>query len=101
LRRILENYFKILGNMDLDGICDNFEGTDKLTCRSLLSWAHDGSHWVDDDLYVATDGSTVDSFLTVFKAIFQKLGQLPHYEMMMREAGADAPTEANSAAGAN
>jgi len=35
LRRILENYFKILGSIDPDTICYFFEGKDKLICKSL------------------------------------------------------------------
>jgi wobble nucleotide-excising tRNase len=100
LRRILENYFKILGQMDPDAICDKFEGTEKLICKSLFSWVNYGSHWVDDDLYASIDDSTVDTYLTVFKAIFEKSGHLAHYQMMMGES-ADAPAAAKLAAGAN
>ncbi|MCX6621218.1 MAG: AAA family ATPase [Acidobacteria bacterium] len=100
LRRILENYFKILGQMDPDAICDKFEGQEKLRCKSLFSWVNYGSHWVDDDLHASTDDSTVDTHLTVFKSIFEKTDHLAHYQMMMGES-ADAPAEANLAAGAN
>jgi wobble nucleotide-excising tRNase len=100
LRRILENYFTILGQMDPDAICDRFEGTEKLTCRSLFSWVNAGSHWVDDDLYDSIGNSTVDTYLKAFKAIFEKSGHLAHYQMMMEES-ADAPAAATLAAGAN
>lgn len=84
LRRILENYFKILGNIDFDDICTNFEGREKLICRSLLSWVNDGSHFAHDDIYVS-DGTTVTTYLKVFKDIFYKLKHDAHYRMMMRE----------------
>jgi wobble nucleotide-excising tRNase len=100
LRRILENYFKILGQMDPDAICDKFEGQEKLRCKSLFSWVNYGSHWVDDDLHASIDDSTVDTHLTVFKAIFEKTGHLAHYQMMMGES-ADAPAEAKLAADTN
>ncbi|EKD47544.1 MAG: hypothetical protein ACD_66C00015G0001, partial [uncultured bacterium] len=45
MRRILENYFKILGGIDLNDICDQFDGKDKVTCKSLISWVNDGSHF--------------------------------------------------------
>ena len=33
MRRILENYFKILGNTNFDTICDLFDGKEKLICK--------------------------------------------------------------------
>lgn len=83
LRRILENYFKILGSIDPDTICGLFDGKEKLICRSLFSWVNDGSHYAHDDLYVTIDPSMVDTYLNVFKAVFEKSGHLPHYKMMM------------------
>lgn len=86
LRRIIENYFKILGGVDLDDICDKFEGQDKLICRSLFSWVNAGSHFAYDDLYVSTDGTSIDTYLKVFRAIFDKTDHLAHYRMMMGDS---------------
>lgn len=86
LRRILENYFKILGGMDFDQLCALFEGKEKLICKSLCSWVNDGSHYSHDDLYVALDDSMVNTYLTVFRAIFEKSGHSEHYKMMMGDA---------------
>ena len=83
LRRILENYFKILGGVDPDAICAMFEGKEKLICKSLFSWMHEGSHYAHDDLYISTADILVESYLQVFKAIFEKSKHLAHYEMMM------------------
>jgi len=83
LRRILENYFKILGNIDHAQICDKFEGQEKLICGSLISWVHDGSHSAFDDHYFSVDESTIDIYLSVFKRIFEKSDQINHYNMMM------------------
>ena len=83
LRRILENYFKILGGIDSDKICEKFEGKEKLICRSLFSWVNDGSHYAHDDLYVSIDPTMVEGYLNVFKAVFEKLDHLAHYRMMM------------------
>jgi wobble nucleotide-excising tRNase len=85
LRRILENYFKILGGMDLDDLCSYFEGKDKLICKSLLSWTNDGSHFANDDLYQTVDDAMVEGYLRVFRAIFEKSGHPAHYKMMMGE----------------
>jgi wobble nucleotide-excising tRNase len=83
MRRILENYFKILGNVDPDNICGHFEGKEKLICRSLFSWVNDGSHFAHDSLYVSIDDSMVESYLNVFKRIFEKTRHIAHYNMMM------------------
>jgi wobble nucleotide-excising tRNase len=89
LRRILENYFKILGGVDPDELCTMFEGKEKLICKSLFSWVNDGSHFAHDDLYITIDDATVDNYLKVFRAIFDKAGHLSHYKMMMGDAYAD------------
>lgn len=91
LRRILENYFKILGGIEFDDLCAMFDGKDKLLCKSLCSWVHDGSHYAHDDLYVSIDDSMVDSYLKVFRAIFEKSGQSAHYKMMMADAFVELP----------
>ena len=83
LRRIVESYFKLLGNMDRDEIVAKFEGREKQICGSLFSWVNDGSHAVHDDLYVSVDTSVVDRYLNVFKKIFEKTGHIGHYEMMI------------------
>lgn len=86
LRRILENYFKILGGIDLDKLYEKFEGQEKLLCKSLLSWVNDGSHHAHDDLYVSVEDEVIDKYLEVFRKIFQKEDQFAHYKMMMGEA---------------
>lgn len=86
LRRILENYFRILGGIDPDAICQKFEGKDRLICNSLFSWVNDGSHSAHDDLYVSIEASAVDGYLRVFREIFKRTDHLPHYRMMMGDA---------------
>ncbi|WPL18374.1 putative ATP-binding protein involved in virulence [Thiorhodovibrio winogradskyi] len=98
MRRILENYFKILGNVDPDDISAHFEGKEKLICRSLFSWVNDGSHFAHDSLYVSIDDSMVESYLSVFKRIFDETGHIAHYNMMMGETAAPAAVEAVNSA---
>ena len=86
LRRILENYFKILGGIDPDEICGKFDGKNKLICKSLFSWVNDGSHSVHDDLYVSNVDTTVETYLRIFKEIFEKTEHIAHYNMMMGDA---------------
>lgn len=83
LRRILENYFKILGGVDLNKLCEKFDGQEKLICKALVSWINDGSHFAHDDLYVAPDDSQVETYLKVFEEIFKKTDHHAHYRMMM------------------
>lgn len=84
MRRILENYFKILGQMDFDKICDQFEGAQKVKCRTLFAWVNDGSHFSHDDAFYTFDQASTEVYMEIFKQVFEKSGQLAHYEMMMR-----------------
>jgi wobble nucleotide-excising tRNase len=83
MRRILENYFKILGRMDFDKICDKFEGQQKAMCRSLFAWVNDGSHFSHDDAFYTFDQASIDTYLEIFKQVFEKTDQQAHYDMMM------------------
>ncbi|HUZ95044.1 MAG TPA: AAA family ATPase, partial [Edaphobacter sp.] len=93
LRRILENYFKILGGMNLDVLCSKFEGKDRLIVNSLVTWTHDGSHFANDDLYQTVDDGMVEGYLRVFRAIFEKTDHLAHYKMMIGETDVEPPAE--------
>jgi wobble nucleotide-excising tRNase len=86
LRRILENYFKLLGGIPLDKLYTHFDGDDRVKCKDLCSWVNDGSHSggiLSDEFYSPPDEATVDRYLQVFKTIFQKCDQTAHYYMMM------------------
>lgn len=95
LRRILENYFKIIGGINIDNIYAMFEGRDKLICKSLFSWVNDGSHSAHDDIYVSIDSSMIETYLTVFRDIFRKFNQLEHYKMMMGDAYVEEPANSS------
>lgn len=49
LRRILENYFNIIGGMDYEKCINQFDGEDKIICKALISCINDGSHFISDD----------------------------------------------------
>jgi wobble nucleotide-excising tRNase len=83
MRRILEHYFKILGGVDFDDLCEKFDGREKLVFRSLLSWVNDGSHFSHDDAHFAFGQDAIDDQVEIFKKIFELSGHLPHYDMMM------------------
>ena len=85
LRRILEYYFKILGNIDPDDVCSRFEGPQQLICKSLFSWINAGSHSAHEDLDFSPDEFMIETYLVVFREIFEKTGHVSHYKMMMGE----------------
>lgn len=93
MRRILENYFKILGNLDKDKFIEKFTGKDKQICGSLFSWVNDGSHAVHDDLYISADDAAIERYLDVFKRIFEITGHMEHYNMMMKIEPVAAPPQ--------
>jgi wobble nucleotide-excising tRNase len=90
LRRILENYFKFFGGIDPKDLCSKFSGKEQLICNTLLSWINDGSHYAQDDLYMSIDDTAVNTYLDVFRGIFDKSGHMAHYKMMMRDAFTEA-----------
>lgn len=84
MRRIIENYFKILGGYVDDDIIDKFNNPqEKEICRSLICWINEGSHTIPDDLFVELQDNTIENYFKVFKSIFKETGHLAHYEMMM------------------
>lgn len=89
MRRILENYFKFFGGIDPRDICAKLPGKDQMICGSLLSWVNDGSHYAQDDIFVALDQGAVDGYLKVFQLIFKLSGHESHYKMMMGDAYAE------------
>jgi wobble nucleotide-excising tRNase len=85
MRRIIEHYFKILGQYGDDDLIDNFHNNeDKQVCRSLISWINDGSHVISDDLYIENQESISTKYLKVFEDIFKFTNHKGHYNMMMQ-----------------
>jgi wobble nucleotide-excising tRNase len=84
MRRIVENYFKILGKYGDDDLINKFENPqEKEICRSLISWINEGSHTIPDDLFVEQQDDVIEIYFEVFKSIFKETGHLEHYNMMM------------------
>lgn len=86
MRRILEHYFTFLGgDKKLDSVWEEFDADEQAACRALISWAHSGSHLVDDDLHAPA--GTANVYKSVFRRIFELKGQIDHYKLMMKEEG--------------
>ncbi len=84
MRRIIENYFKILGKYGDDELISQFTTKEEQEiCRSLLCWINDGSHSISDDLYIESPADTIDKYLRVFQDIFKLTRHEGHYNMMM------------------
>lgn len=84
MRRIYETYFKILGKYKDDDILEKITDTqEKEICRSLLCWINDGSHCVPDDLHIIQHDDIIEKYSFVFKRIFDIMGHIEHYNMMM------------------
>lgn len=83
MRRILEYYFKIIGGMDYEKCISEFEGEDKMTCKALISCINDGSHFINEDFFIAFDDESIEKYHSIFELIFSKLGHEQHYNMMM------------------
>lgn len=91
MRRILENFFSILGSKRDDILISKFEiQEEREICRSLLSWVNEGSHTLHDDLYIEAPDGTIVKYLKVFQDIFKYTENIGHYNMMM---GLSAGTE--------
>ncbi|MDR2666764.1 MAG: AAA family ATPase [Holosporales bacterium] len=86
LRRILEYYFNVIGGLDYEKCINAFDGEDKLTCKSLISCINEGSHFITDDFVMQYESVAMESYIRVFKLIFQKMGHESHYNMMMKVA---------------
>jgi wobble nucleotide-excising tRNase len=86
MRRIIENYFRLLGKYRDDKLIGKFETKEEQDiCRALISWINDGSHSINDDLYIEYQDETIENYKKVFKAIFEKTKHIEHYKMMMEE----------------
>ncbi len=86
MRRIIEHYFKFLGNVNDDYLIKQFNAVeDQQIFRSLISWMHEGSHAIIDPLYVGMLDSSAEQYMKVFKKIFDNTGNSGHYEMMMNK----------------
>lgn len=84
MRRIIENYFKLLGKYGDDVLIKKFDNQqEQEICRSLICWINDGSHGIPDDLFIEHQGTTIDKYFEVFKRIFVTMGHSEHYKMMM------------------
>jgi wobble nucleotide-excising tRNase len=90
MRRIIEYYFKLLGKYGDDELIQKFiTKEEQEICRSLICWINDGSHSINDDLYIELQYPTTDNYKRVFKEVFVHTNNVGHYNMMMGEIDED------------
>ncbi len=85
IRRILEHYFYVHGNVSVNSLPEYFDDDDpdKLVCHSFVSMIHDGSHSIDDDIvFSSSDPAAVHTYLRVLVRIFEQAGQINHLKLM-------------------
>ena len=84
MRRIIENYFRMLGKEKDTTLISCFtEPEEQMIARSLMAWINDGSHSIPDDLYIDSYTDAVPKYKEVFKKMFYESGHEAHYNMMM------------------
>lgn len=92
MRRIIENYFKMLGGYKDDDLIQKFTSKEEQEIfRSLVCWINDGSHSISDDLFIEEQSETINKYLKVFKDIFILTKHKGHYDMMMGIESRTAP----------
>lgn len=82
MRRILEHYFKFIGDRDWMSGLDNLDGADAFAFGALRRSLNDGSHGYlgAEEFYFDADAG--ERLRSVFHRIFEFHRQGPHYEMM-------------------
>lgn len=87
MRRILEYYFNVIGEMNYEAVVNGFDGSDKTVCKSLISCINEQSHLVNDDFVMCFSAESIASYIRVFKRIFELTGHEAHYNMMIERSG--------------
>ena len=87
MRRILETYFKFIGNVRYTELLKNIKKSkpqeDFTGLDSMVIWLNQGSHGVAIESYcVPKDSEEVKYFIEQFKKLFKYLGHEQHYQMM-------------------
>ncbi|MGR3467008.1 MAG: AAA family ATPase [Shimia sp.] len=82
MRRILEHYFRFIGDRDWMAGLDDLDGPDALAFGALRRSLNDGSHGHlgAEEFYLDADAG--ERLRHVFCRVFETHGQGPHYEMM-------------------
>ncbi|GHD04382.1 AAA family ATPase [Zhihengliuella salsuginis] len=90
VRRILEGYFKTIGNIRDFERPNNLSATEARVVSQFHVWANSGSHTISDDIDQTIDVGRTKDFLKLFKYYFDVQNHGPHFDMMVAASeGAD------------
>lgn len=75
----------MLGKDKDDKLINSFATTEeKVICKALLYWINDGSHSINDDIFIDSYSDSIEKYKSVFRQIFINTGNIAHYNMMMQ-----------------
>lgn len=83
VRRILEGYFKTIGNVKDFDRPSNVSPTEERMVSQFHVWANSGSHTIADDIDQTVDVGRTKDFLRLFKQYFDVQGHGAHFDMMV------------------
>ena len=87
IRRILETYFNFVSGLNLEETIAKLPPSDRPLGRSLLLWAHSGSHLLADDAECTDSGDFLLHYLKVMRRIFEVNNQVAHFDYMAEHCG--------------
>ena len=64
----------------------NFEGNEKLICKSLLSRVNAGPYHALNDVNISTTDTAISTYLKDLRVTHDKMEHDSHYKMMMGDA---------------
>ncbi len=86
MRRIIEHYFRLIGEIDDEQLINSFDANEQILVKALLASQHAGSHGIPDDFMFSPTPEQMEVSIAIFKKIFDAMGHTAHYEMMMSRA---------------
>jgi hypothetical protein len=96
VRRIIEWYFKTVGNLKDYRRPSDLEVAEERVVATFHVWANAGSHTIADDVDQTIGVSETKRFLTLFQMYFDMQGHGAHFDMMIEASGgADLLSEGN------
>lgn len=89
-RRIIESYFKLIGNLGSFKAASGLPWTERRLMDTFEIWANAGSHTIIDDAYQTSDSTDLRRFLQLFQQFFYRTGHQGHFDMMIRSCGGES-----------
>lgn len=89
-RRIIEGYFKTVGQTHDRETTSSANPVDNRMVSTFLIWANAGSHTIVNDIDQTASFEDTERFLKLFRHFFDQQGHSAHFDMMVKaSSGAD------------